>query len=70
MIVRYSYLSVSPDDNADIFVPSLLILYYSSSSLILSSTIIISFYTLSKRLSEARVVSITKKEYGFVVHLL
>ena len=36
----------------------------------------ISFYILSKRflkreeLSDARVVSITKKEYGFAVHIL
>ena len=34
--VRYSYLSILPDDNADIFAASLLILYYS-------------FYILSKR---------------------
>ena len=28
------------------------------------------FYLKSKRLSDARVVSITKKEYGFALHFL
>ena len=46
--VRYSYLSILPDDNADIFTASLLILYYSFSSLVLSSIIMINFYILSK----------------------
>ena len=40
--VRYSYLSIFPDDNADIFAASLLILCCSFSSLILSSIIMIS----------------------------
>ena len=34
--VRYSYLSILPDDNAAIFAASLLISYYSFPSLILS----------------------------------
>ena len=75
--VRYSYLSVLPYDNADIFAASLLISYCSFSSLILSSIVMINFYILSKRfflkheeLSDARVVSITTKEYGFAVHFL
>ena len=75
--VRYSYLSILPDDLADISVASLLVLYCSFSSLILSSIVMISFYILSKRfslkcdgLSDARVTSITKKEYGFAVHFL
>ena len=64
--VRYSYLSIFPDDNADIFAASLLVLHYNFSSLILSSIVMISFYTLSTRfslkhkgLSDARVASIT-----------
>ena len=43
----------------------------------LSPIVIITFYTLSKilflkreGLSDARVASITKKEYGFAVHIL
>ena len=55
-------------NNADIFAASLLILYYIFSSLIVSSIVMISFYILSKRfflkpeeLSDARVVSIIKK---------
>ena len=49
--------------------------YCNFSSLILSSTVMISFYILSKRfplkrkeLSDARVVSIIKNEYGFAVY--
>ena len=75
--VRYSYLSILPDDNADSFAASLLILYCSFSSLILSSFVVISFYILStrfflqrKELSDAKVVSIIKKEYGSAVHFL
>ena len=56
---------------------SLLISYCIFSSIILSSIVIISFYIISKRfflkheeLSDTRVVSITKKEYGFAVHFL
>ena len=73
--VRYSYLSISPDDNADIFAASLIISYCIFSSVILSSIFITSFYILSeifflkrKGLSDARVVSIIKKEHGFAVH--
>ena len=73
--VRNSYLSTFPDDNADILAASLLISYCNFSSLILSSVVMISFYILSKKffykreeLYNARFVSITKKEYGFVVH--
>ena len=74
---RYSYLSIFLDDNADIFAASLLISYYSFSSLILPSIVMISFHIVSKRfflkvegLSDARVASIIKKEYGFAVHFL
>ena len=70
-------LSIFPDDNADIFAASMLILNCSFLSLILSSIVMISFYFLSERLflkckglSDARVVSITKKEYVFEVHFL
>ena len=66
-----------PDDNADIFAASLLISYCGFLSLILSSVFVISFYILSrkfflkhKRLSDARVASTIKKEYGFAVHFL
>ena len=40
--VRYSYLSIFPDDNAEIFAASLLTSYCSFSSLILSIIIMIS----------------------------
>ena len=72
--VKHSHLSIFPDDNADIFAAFLLT---SFSSLILSLIVIIRFYILSKRfflkrkrLWDARVASITKKEYGFTVHFL
>ena len=52
-----------------------LISYCSVSPLIVSSIVMISFYILFKRLflkckrfSDARLVSFTKKEYGFAVH--
>ena len=53
----------------------LLISYCSFKSIILLSVVIIIFYVLykrffpkPKRLSDAKVVSITKKEHGFEVH--
>ena len=74
--IRYSYLSIFPDDNADIFAASPLILYRIF-PLILLLIVMISFYIISKRfflkhkgLSDARVASITKKEYGFAVNFL
>ena len=45
--VRYSYLSIFPDDNADISAASLLILYCSFSSLILLTNVMNVFYILS-----------------------
>ena len=75
--VKNSCLSILPEDNADIFVASLLIFYFIFSSLMLSSIVMISFYILPKRfflkheeLSDARVVLINKKEYVFAVHFL
>ena len=72
--IRYSCLSILPNDNADIFAASLFIIYCSFASLIFSS-IMISFYILPKRfflkrkgLSDARVVSVPGIEYGFSVH--
>ena len=62
--------------NADSFAASLLILYCSFSSLTLSSIWMIGFYIFflkilkRKGLSDARVVSITKKEYDFEIHFL
>ena len=44
--VRYSYLSIFLDDNADIFIDSLLIPYCNFSYLIFSSIFVISFYIL------------------------
>ena len=74
---RYSYLSGFPDDNADIFVASLLISYGSFSFLIWSSIVMISFYIFSKILflkrkwlSDARVSSVIKKEHGFLIYFL
>ena len=75
--VRYSYLSILPDNNVDIFAASPLVSYYHFSSQILSLIANFSFYILSKwlrlkfkRLSDARVVSLTKKENGFAMHFL
>ena len=76
--VKHSYSSISSDDNANIFAASLLtISYYSFKSLISLSVVMIISYILSKRcflkrwkFSDARVVSITKKVYGFAVHIL
>ena len=72
-----SYLSILPSDKAIILATSLLISYCSFSSLILSLIVTISFYVLYNKLflkleglSDARVVSFTKKEYGFAVHFL
>ena len=74
---HFSYLSIFPDDNGDVFAVSLLISYCSFPSLILSSISITSFYIISKRfflknevLPDARVASIPNKEYGFAVHFL
>ena len=71
--VRHSYLSFFPDDNAGVFAASLLISYCDFSS----SVFLISFYILSLRFSlkcrglyDARVVSITQKEYHHGVHFL
>ena len=63
--IRYSYLLVLPDDNADIFAASLLISYYSFSSPILSLIAMTSLYILFKKLSNARVVWSGTKEYSF-----
>ena len=65
--VRYSYLSIFPDDNADTFATSLLISYCNFSILILLSK---RFFLKCKEWAYARVASITKKEYGFAVHFL
>ena len=75
--VRYSYLSIFPDNKADIFAASQLTSHCNFSSLILSLLVMISFYIVSERffpkrkgLPDARVAFITKKEYGFAVHFL
>ena len=68
---------ILPDGNANVFAASLLISYGSLLFLILSSIVMIRFYILCtvlfwkrERLSDARVASINKKEYGFAVHFL
>ena len=68
---RHVYLMIASSNLA----ASLLILYCSFSSLILSSALWSLFQVLSKRwhrkpngLSDARVVSLAKKEYGFAIH--
>ena len=72
----YSYLSILPDDNANIFVASQLISHCSFSSLILSSIVVINFYISNRfflkreELSDGGVVSITKKEYCSAVDFL
>ena len=73
--VRNSYLLIFHDNDANIFVASLLIYHCSFSSLILPPIVTISFYSPSKRfflkrkeLSNQRLVSITENEYGFAVY--
>ena len=72
----YSYLSILPDDNANIFVASQLISHCSFSALILSSIVVINFYISNRfflkreELSDGGVVSITKKEYCSAVDFL
>ena len=72
--VRYSYLSIFTDCNADTFAAYLLTSYCSFSGLILSLIVMISFHILSKGLflkrewlCDVKVASITKKECGFAV---
>ena len=77
MPVKYSNLSFFLDDDADVFATSLWISYCSFLSLILSSIVMINFNIVSKRfflkrkeLSDGKVVSITKKDYGSTVDFL
>ena len=71
--VVYSFLSISHDDNADIFATSLLMSKDSFSFLMVSSIVLISFNILSARfflkrkdLSDVTMQWITKKEYVFL----
>ena len=73
--LRCSYLSTSLDDRAEIFAASLLISYCNFSTVKLLLVVNSSFDILSKRfflkhkgLFDARVASLTKKEYGFALH--
>ena len=75
LITRNKFISILPDDNADVFAVSLLISNCSFLPLVLSLIVKINLYIASKRfflkrewLSDARVLPITKKEYGFAVH--
>ena len=75
--VRYSYLSILPNDNADLFVAALLMWYCNFSSLILSLMFMTTpskpsnkFIKESRVLSDGRVVSVTKNEYGFALKFL
>ena len=77
LLFYFHQMAIFPDDRADIFATSLLISYCTFSSLILSSIVMINFYIVSKRfflkckeLSDARVVSVTIKEYGSAVDSL
>ena len=74
---KNSYLSIFSDGKADISAASLLISYCSFSSLILSSVVLINFYIVSERfflkrkeIFDAKVVSITKKDYGSTIDFL
>ena len=67
--MKFSCLSILPDDNFDTFAAFLLKFYCSFPCLILSPTFMIAAYILfkrfrleSKRLSDERVVLLTKKE--------
>ena len=53
--VRNSYLSIFPDDQADVFAASILISYCNFSSLILLSVVVINFYIVSKRFFRKRI---------------
>ena len=73
--VRYSYLSILPDENRVIFAADLLISYCNFSSLVLSSVVVTILYTSSSRffqkcngLSDGWVASITK--HFFSLHFL
>ena len=77
LLVRYFYVSVLPDNNADILAATLLMSCCNFWSLILSSMVMISLYPSSNRFSQkhnglfnGRVVSMTKTKYCFVVHFL
>ena len=72
---RNSYLPILPDDNANIFAVSLLLLYNNFSFLIFSSIVMTIFYMppkrlclKHKRLSDGKVALLTKKEYASAVH--
>ena len=71
---RHSYWSIFPENNAYIFSACLLIPYCQFSCLILSSIPIIYFNILSRRLflkpKGLTGASVTKKECGFVIHML
>ena len=70
--VTYSYLSILLDNKVHVFAASLSQSYCSFATVILSSIVMINFYILTKRLflkrkglSDARVLSLTKKEFVF-----
>ena len=68
LLVRYFYLSISPDDDANTYVASA----FTSLSIVMISVYILSktLHRKRKGLSDARVASFTKKEYDFAVHFL
>ena len=75
--IRYSYLSILTDDNADAFVDILLMPYCNVSSPILSSMVLITLYISSSRffrnrnrLYNGRAVSMTKNEHGSAAYFL
>ena len=69
-LVRYSYLSILPDDSADILAAALLMSYHNFLFLILPLIIMITYYTSFSRffwkrngLSGGKLVSMTGNEY-------
>ena len=72
LLVRYSYLSVLPDDKADVSAASLLIQYFIISNLIINCHcyyILKRYFLNLKGLSDGSVASLTKKEYGSAVYI-
>ena len=65
--VRYSYFSILLDDNANIFPASLLISYCSFSFLVFTF-FLKTLHLRHKRLPDARLVLLFKKEYGSAVN--
>ena len=73
--VEYSYLSILPEYNTNIFATYLFTYYHSFWSLIFLSIVVITFHIVPKRLCleqkglpAGNIVSLSKKEHGSAVH--